>query len=328
MNNKLFAQMMSAVDEDLLEEAQRPIKKQPLMKKILPLATIAVCTAACMALIAMTVLQTARPNVEESTMLVNPLRSVTADEIAELGYHMPIPQDAQDPSYFLINLGAQQDVPMAEVRFELDGGAYTCRALKTDVNEDISGVYAEWTQYYTWDTDTVDVTVMAASDSTACASWYDDISGTQWSLSGKRGAADLLNTANVILNTLGYDLSVAPDGAENTAFRALMLGDLHVGETTFVLDGVTYAYRIAATNVVETDFADISGVEDFAEKSVGEIRWCSARLSFDENAAGKIVWFDPAPGLLYSLYMETDATEQALLDMANMLYTPAQDDVG
>ena len=53
-----------------------------------------------------------------------------------------------------------------------------------------------------------------------------------------------------------------------------------------------------------------------------------ARLAFDKNAGGKIVWFDPAPGLLYSLYMESGASEAALLDMADLLYDPAQDDAG
>ena len=151
----------------------------------------------------------------------------------------------------------------------------------------------------------------------------------QWCLSGNQGASALLSTAGDILNTLGYNLDVAPDGAKELVFRKLMQEDLSVGETTFVLDGIFYAYRVAATNVVEENFADISGMEkDFTEEASAEIGWCSAKLSFNENEDGKITWFDPAPGLLYSLYMETGASEDALIDMANLLYAPTQDDVG
>ena len=151
----------------------------------------------------------------------------------------------------------------------------------------------------------------------------------QWCLSGKQGASALLSTAGDILNTLGYDLDVAPAGAKELVFRKVTQEGLSVGETTFLLDGIFYAYRVAATNEVEENFADISGIErDFAEKTIGEVGWCSARLSFNETADGKIVWFDPAPGLLYSLYMETGASESALLDMAALLYDPAQNDAG
>ena len=81
--------------------------------------------------------------------------------------------------------------------------------------------------------------------------------------------------------------------------------------------------------MVEENFADISGVEKtFAAETTAEIGWCSARLSFDENGEGKVVWFDPAPGLLYSLHMETGASEAALLDMAALLYDPAQNNAG
>ena len=170
---------------------------------------------------------------------------------------------------------------------------------------------------------------MEAEDRTACVSWYEQETGMQWCLSGKQGTSALLSTAADILNTLGYNLDVAPAGAKELVFRKLTQEDLSVGETTFVLDGIFYAYRVAATNVVEENFADISGAEkSFAEESIGEVGWCSARLSFNENADGKIVWFDPAPGLLYSLYMETGASEAALLDMASLLYAPAQNDAG
>jgi hypothetical protein len=315
--------MMSAVDGDLLEEAQRPLKaKQPWLP-------VAIGAAACIAVIAAVSL---RPPVAEeppAVQLANPLQSVSVTQIEELGYELPLPADAQEPSYFLIDLGAEQTLPMAEVRFERNGGEYACRTLKTASSEDISGLYAQWEETYVWNVETLDVTVMEAEDLTACVSWYEPESETQWCLSGTRGAADLLDTAGEILHTLGYDLDVAPEGAASVAFRVIALEELTVGETSFVLNGTAYAYRMAATNLIEDPFADISGVEaSFTVELPGEIGWCAARLSFDPGKDGKIVWFDPAPGLLYSLYMQDNASEEALLEMAERVYTPAQDDAG
>ena len=325
MNNELFERMMSAVDEDLLEEAQRPAKARTKR----PWITLAASAAACVAAIVAIMPHAPEPPHQGGAMVVNPLQAVTVAEVEALGYRIPLPEDAEEPSYYLINLGAEKTAPMAEVRFVRNGGEYTCRTLKTTASEDISGLYAQWSQNDTWKLESLEVTVMEAEDLTACVSWYEQEAGLQWCLSGKQGASALLSTAGDILNTLGYNLDVAPAGAKELVFRKLTQDGLSVGETTFILDGIFYAYRVAATNVVEENFADISGIEkDFAEESAAEIGWCSARLSFDENADGKIVWFDPAPGLLYSLYMESGASEAALLDMADLLYAPAQDDAG
>ena len=325
MNNKLFDRMMSAVDEDLLEEAQRPAKA----RKKRPWVTLAVSAAACVAVLVSILPKAPVTPQPGNTMVVNPMQAVTEAEVEALGYRIPLPENAEAPAYYLINRGAEQTTPMAEVRFLQNGGEYTCRTLKTTVSEDISGLYVQWSQNDIWKLESLEVTVMEAEDLTACVSWYEQEREMQWCLSGKQGASALLSTAGDILNTLGYDLDVAPAGAKELVFRKLTQDGLSVGETTFVLDGIFYAYRVAATNEVEENFADISGIEKaFAEEAAAEIGWCSARLSFDENAGGKIVWFDPAPGLLYSLYMETGASEAALLDMADLLYDPAQNDVG
>ena len=286
MNQDLFARMMSAVDEDLLEEAQRPMKT----KTKRPWITLAASAAACVAVIVSTIPRAPVSPQPGNTMVVNPLQAVTATEVEALGYRIPLPEDAEAPAYYLIHLGAERVAPMAEVRFVRNGGEYTCRTLKTTASEDISGLYAQWSQNDTWKLESLEVTVKEAEDLTACVSWYEQETGLQWCLSGKQGAPALLSTAGDILNTLGYDLDVAPAGAKELVFRKLTQDGLAVGETTFVLDGIFYAYRVAATNVVEENFADISGVEkEFAEETAGEIGWCSAKLSFDKNADGKIL---------------------------------------
>lgn len=324
MKKERFEWLMNAVDDDLLEEAQRPVKaKRPWM-------TLAVSAAACLAVIAAATLLppvTEEPN--GPAMVVNPMQAVTAAEVEELGYCLPVPAEAGEAAYYLIDRGTAQGAPLAEVRFEQDGAEYTCRALKTGAAEDISGLYTDWIRSVTWVVDAIVIQLMEAEDDTACVSWYAEDAGVQWCLSGDRGAPALLNTARAIMNTLGYDLNGVPQGAEETEFRALTQERLTIGETTFVLDGVSYAYRVAATDTVEEEFEDISGIaREFTEECEGEIGWCSARLCFDEGGEGKILWFDAAPGLLYSLYMETGASEEALLHMAHTLYDPAQDDAG
>ncbi len=100
-----------------------------------------------------------------------------------------------------------------------------------------------------------------------------------------------------------------------------------MGETTFTLDGVSCAYRIAPTYDTSADFADISGVEEnFAHHAETEVGWCPARLDWSEAGAGKIVWFDVVPGQLYSLSVDAGASQESLVDLASRLFTPAQEE--
>ena len=82
---------------------------------------------------------------------------------------------------------------------------------------------------------------------------------------------------------------------------------------------------MASTYEVDENFADISGVDKvFGTETEGEVSYCPARIYFDEGGEGKIVWFDVAPGLLYSLHMDSGASEEALELMANVVFAPAQ----
>ena len=75
--------------------------------------------------------------------------------------------------------------------------------------------------------------------------------------------------------------------------------------------------------------ADLSGIDaPYETETDTELGWCQAKLLYTDGGAGKILWYDVAPGVLYSLSMDTGASEEALQDMALALYTPLQDDVG
>ena len=128
---------------------------------------------------------------------------VTAADLAEYGYELPLPADARDVRYDL--LPSPSAIPTAQV------------------------------------------------------SWYSN--QIQWSVRSDMTPADLLDTVDSIFSALGYQLSNAPEGARDVHYNAFHLDDLAVGETTFTLDGVNCAYRIAPTYDTRPDFADISGVE-------------------------------------------------------------------
>ena len=56
------------------------------------------------------------------------------------------------------------------------------------------------------------------------------------------------------------------------------------------------------------------------------VRWCTALLRWDEGGAGCIIWRDIAPGLVYSLTTDSGASEDALSDMAALVFQPAQEE--
>ena len=321
MNKQKFEQVMTMVDDDLLEEAAAYCAPK---KKRLPV--LAGAAAVCM-LVAVSAFSFFGTDAVESgqTTIANPMQQASDAEIAQLGYSMPLPADAAEAEYYIIRTG--EAAPMAEVRFLSNNTHYTCRALKTEEPADISGIYAEWTQDYTWTTDELEIHLAQAEDQTVRMEWYAPESGTQWSLSGGTDAMALMSTAREIVETLGYNMAVSPAEADNVRYAAMEQDGLAVGETVFVLNGIEYTYRTAATLEIAEDFADISGVEGaFAQQTEGEVLWCPARLAFDENGSGKIVWFDAAPGLLYSLHMNEGATGESLTEMAELLFEPAQNE--
>ncbi|MGM9606242.1 MAG: hypothetical protein ACI3XJ_01915 [Oscillospiraceae bacterium] len=339
MDKKRFDLLMGAVDDDLLEEAQQPLRRSRTW--IWTAGSLAACV--CILIAGYLVLrpgtgpeQTAdQPPAADPVpsssyaQIVNPMHEATAAQVAQLGYAIPLPADAQSVSYFLIDQGTDGAAPMAEVSFEQSGTSYTCRALKTAQAEDISGIYADWKQSLDWSAGTLDLQLRQAEDGTAWVGWYSAEEGTQWCLSGEEDALSLLHTAQAIVEALGYDLAVAPAEAEDVEYNAFTLDDLTVGETSFRLDGVRYSFRTASTALIGEDFADISGLDGpFQNNAAAQVQGRPAKLAYDEGGAGRIIWFDVVPGLLYSLSMDRGASESALVEMANQLFTPAQGEVG
>ena len=299
MNQDRFLRTMQAVDDDLLEEAMRPVPGTGRSAR-----RRAGLIAACL-LVA----------VGASVLLLRPQKDAAADA----------PAAGADASMMLS--AAPAEAAEKEAAFvtaeDLDGAGYTCTALRTDEPEDLTGDSGTDASIQ-WNVSGLAVSLAAQPDGTVFT-WYIAADGIQWSLVSEADADAVLTTAQEILQTLGFDLSVAPEGAEDVHYAMRTMEELSVAEIRFTLDGVQYVYRMAGS----ARFADLSGIDaPYETETDTELGWCQAKLLYTDGGAGKILWYDVAPGVLYSLSMDTGASEEALQDMALALYTPLQDDVG
>lgn len=204
--------------------------------------------------------------------------------------------------------------------------SYALLSCETAEPMDISDIPdASHTKPLVWYADGLELKLCSTTDM-AWVSWYDTATSTQWCLTADNSTLSLLTTAKDILKELGYTVSVAPENATEVTYDAFLLNTLTVAETSFLLNGTPCRYRVASTPDISEDFADISGTGTTYSHCIStELGWCPAKLYYEENGYGKIIWFDIVPGLLYSLSMETNASEEALLSLARELFIPAQD---
>ena len=298
-----FQLLMNAVDDDLLEEAMTPVRKRT------PLPWVAAAVAACLVL------------VMGLATLSGRAAAVTVAQLEEMGYEMKLPQQAEKIRYEIISKAEQR---AGQAKFVIQDTKYTYQTVKTQQMQSLSQGKSE-SQVLSWSAGGLNIQLLACP-STTSVSWYIQDEQTQCYLTARANTLEVLTTASQILRATGLNVTVAPEDAENITYNAFRLDGLTVAETTFQIDGITYVYRMAATMELLENFADISGMDGpFDEIAAGEVYWCRAKLNFNEGGQGKILWFDLVPGILYSMSMDRDASREALLDMANGLFIPAQD---
>ena len=121
-----------------------------------------------------------------------------------------------------------------------------------------------------------------------------------------------------------YDLLCSPEGAAVLGYDLFELDGETVTEVTFSENGQAWRYRMMPTMDVTEHIPDISGYTGGGKTAEGQVRWCAARLCWDEDGTGCIIWKDVAPGLAYSLTVDSGATETLLNDMAQRVFQPAQ----
>ena len=239
MKQNRFKLWMQAVDNELLEEAQKPYRrKYTFIYRIGAMA-------ACLVLVITAVTLTQRKKAE-SLQMPNPVTSASAEEIQHLGYSVPLPKDAENPSYYIIDMG-KDSAKMAEVDFEQNGTEYSCRALKSNTVQDISGLNYEWAKSEDWSGEDISVQLRQSDDS-AWVGWYAFGAGVQWCISGGNNALQLLDTAQTIVENLGYTMPLYPlesaesavaDGGYAVAFSA---ADLKKTEDGYTLTAEIYDY--------------------------------------------------------------------------------------
>lgn len=294
---------MSAIDDDLLEEAVTPVKRRT------PLPWIGAAIAACLLIVIGLVTFPGRSS------------AITAAQLADLGYNLKLPEVADQIRYEIVTLAEQK---AAQASFMIRNTKYVYRAVKTEEAQQLANRNAE-SQVLSWNTGNVNIQLLSSTSNTS-VSWYLEDEQTQCYLTAHADSREVLTTASQILRATGLNVTVAPENAENITYNAFRMDGLTVAETTFQLDGITYAYRMAGTVELLEEFKDISGLTGpFSQVAAGEVYWCRAKLNFDDGGQGKIIWFDLVPGILYSLSMDSGASENALLDIANDLFVPAQE---
>lgn len=132
-------------------------------------------------------------------------------------------------------------------------------------------------------------------------------------------------TADGLMQTLGVRFGV-PEGAEEIVYRALEAESL--AEMQFILQGAEYTARIMPAD----GFLDISGhfgpLELIRELEIG---WCGGRImgaDADGESIRVCLWYDAAPGLMYSLSSVEPVNAQAdIRAIAEEVYIPVQGDV-
>lgn len=299
-----FRLLMNSVDADLLEEAAAPVARRRLRP------WIGAAIAACLLLaVGLPLFRGFSPTVTDSQLLA-------------MGYEMKLPEGAKKVRYALLDQDEQEG---AQASFVIRDTKYVYRTVKTEQEQPLADSADKQAQILAWNLGGVDIQLVSSSSSTS-VSWYLQEDQTQCYLSANATAREVLTTAMQILRTTGLDVNVAPENAEHVTYNVFRKEGLTVAETTFQIDGITYSYRMAATIDLLEDIIDISGMPDTLSKvTAGEVLWCRAKITFDEGGQGRIVWFDVVPGILYSLSMESGASAEALQDMANLLFEPAQE---
>ncbi len=317
MKEKRFLLLMNSIGDDLLEEAQFPVKRWPFLYDLAGIA-------ACLCILAAGIFMLRGGAIREDGG-----QEEIVSQIGQMGYDLPLPKGAEEPVYSTVDMDMESGGLAAQVTYLYNGHKYTCRVLKTEYSVDISGMDEAWDESIDWKAGGLDMQLREAKEEHAAwVGWYSAEKQMQWCLSSYgEEALSLLHTAQEIVEKIGFQMDVAPEGAEDIIYNAFTLDGLTVAETCFTLDGIRYSYRMAATYETSRDFADISGAADaYKVNTDAEVSWCPARLSYTEGGSGKIVWFDVVPGILYSLSMDDGASADALTGMAAQIFAPAQGD--
>ena len=144
----------------------------------------------------------------------------------------------------------------------------------------------------------------------------------------------------------------APEGAEDVAYAYIDMENADpIGQVVFTVDGKTYCYRAqstGATSIMDSVGEDGFYLEENLQNALNEgvnvgaalsgmnyewkagasidINYCDGVAAFNDGKAGFVAWLDVVPGILYSLGMEDDCSQDLLMNMAESIFVPVQGD--
>ena len=323
MNDNRMKRWMDAIDDDLLEEAQRPLPRSGAARRW---GALAACF--CAAALALALWQPWSAGIGDNTA------GADADFGAmdkSFSVAMPPVLDAEPLSASLaLPEGASLT---SDYRWRQDGeGAVTgvsCTVLLDGYDYDYGAAYASQplpAPDGTLPTDTYQVnglTLLVYDD--GAVGWYDTSAGIQWYCVPWDGGETLV-TAFSLMDAQAYTVPSPPEGAEVLGYDLFELDGMTVTEVSFRSDGLTWHYRMAPTADVTEEIPDISQFTGGSETAEAAVRWCSARLCWTEGGEGTVIWKDVAPGLTYSLTVDSGASEAELTGMAQRVFVPAQEE--
>ncbi|MBQ6047958.1 MAG: hypothetical protein IJL40_01300 [Oscillospiraceae bacterium] len=133
--------------------------------------------------------------------------------------------------------------------------------------------------------------------------------------------------AEGIMQTLGLEFGV-PEGAGEVSYY--IIND-ETAEMRFTVDTARFTARIKPS----AEFEDISGMyyDWTATIDTWKVQHCDARnmsyISETEDDAMVTLWYDAAPGLMYSLSaVDNDLNGLDLQVLANQIFIPVQENAG
>lgn len=314
----------ASIDDDLLEEAQRPL---PRGSAALRWGGLAACL--CAAALALVLALPGHGAAETEDCGAAPdgsavYKSFSASAEPEaLSATLVLPEGAElAPGE--IQPTSRTDEPSADVpEFA------ACTIVLGGHDYDYSAVYADAPMpapdgnlpEVTWQVG--GLTLLLYAD--GAVGWYDAAAGIQWYCVAWDGGQPLV-TAFALMDAQSYTVPTAPEGAAVQGYDLFELDGETVTQVRFTLNGITWQYRMAPTDDVSETIPDISEFTGGSLTAESTVRWCTALLRWDEGGAGCIIWRDMAPGLAYSLTTDSGASEDALSHMAALVFQPAQDE--
>lgn len=145
----------------------------------------------------------------------------------------------------------------------------------------------------------------------------------------------------------------APENAEAVQYSYIEAdGQETIAQVVFTVDGKEFCYRAQPTDITSI-MSNVDGTEVSLDKiqealnagtQIGaalsglnydweccatvDVSYCDGICAFNDGDAGFITWLDVAPGILYSLGMTGDCTQDLLMDTAAAIFVPVQGNVG